>query len=314
MRISLGVPTHRTDLGREFVSGEALTEMASVAEAAGFDAVFVTEHPFPGDAWLDHGGHHALDPFVALSFLAAATTTLRLQTNLLIAAYRNPFLAAKAVASLDVLSAGRVILGIGTGYLEPEFSALGVDFAERNELTDEAIVAMKAAWSGSSVNIEGRHFNVVGNTMLPVPAQRPHPPIWIGGNSNRAIRRAVELCEGWVPMPNPARFAARRRTPALESLDDLRASLEYARLHAASVGRSAPLEVVFMPTGLDMTPAARLDAAAVLGEIAALASAGVTYVVVSLPGETRRHFLENVERFGDQVVGPAGQVEVRSWR
>src|SRR5207247_1106309 len=94
-------------------------------EAAGLDAVFGTEHPFPGDAWLAHGGHHALDPLVALSFAAAATTRLRLQTNLYIAAYRNPFLSAKAVATLDVLSGGRVILGVGTGHLGPEFVALG---------------------------------------------------------------------------------------------------------------------------------------------------------------------------------------------
>src|SRR5256884_3273244 len=149
-------------------------EIAAASEAAGFDAVFVTEHPFPGDAWLAHGGHHALDPLVALSFAAAATTRLRLQTNLYIAAYRNPFLSAKAVATLDVLSGGRVILGVGAGYLEPEFAALGVDFEERHELTDEALHAMEAARAGESVALDGRHFTATGNTMLPRPVQSPH--------------------------------------------------------------------------------------------------------------------------------------------
>src|SRR5262245_21320264 len=135
MRLSLGLETARSDQPEEFTTGEAIAEMAKAAEAAGFDAVFVTDHPFPDDRWLAGGGHHALDPFVALAFAAASTTTLRLHTNLYVAAYRNPFLSAKAVATLDHLSNGRVILGIGAGYLEPEFDALGVAFDERNDLT-----------------------------------------------------------------------------------------------------------------------------------------------------------------------------------
>ena len=302
MRASLGLPTHRLDLGDEFVAGDAIAHMAGAAEAAGFDAVFVTEHPFPGDAWLAHGGHHALDPLVALSFAAAATTRLRLQTNLYIAAYRNPFLSAKAVATLDVLSGGRVILGVGAGYLEPEFAALGVDFEERNALTDEALRAMKAAWSGESVALDGLHFTATGNTMLPRPAQRPHPPLWVGGNSRRAIRRAVEQADGWVPMPNPARSASRRRTPALESLDDLRAGIAYAREHAEAVGREAPLDVVFMPLGIDMFNSGRLDADRVVESVAELAAAGVTWLAAGVPGETRSELVDNVVRYGEEIL------------
>ena len=158
MKLSLGLPTQRVDQSAEFVTGEAIAEISRAAEAAGFDAVYVTEHPIPEKRWMDTGGHHALDPFVALSFAAAATTTLRVQTHLCVLPYRNPFLTAKAVASLYVLSAGRLILGVGAGYLEAEFEALGVDFAERNELTDEAILTMKAVWRGDPVDLEGRHF------------------------------------------------------------------------------------------------------------------------------------------------------------
>ncbi len=303
MNISLGLPTHRVDQAQEFLTAGAITEMAREAEAAGFDAVFVTDHPFPGDAWLAHGGHHTLDPWVALTVAAAATTTLRLQTNLLIAAYRNPFLTAKAASSLDVVSGGRLILGIGAGYLEPEFEALGIAFDERNDLTDEAIGAMREAWTGRSVAIAGRGFNVPGNTMLPVPVHHPHPPIWVGGNSRRAIRRAVELADGWVPMPNPARSAARRRTPALETLEDLVEMVTFAREHAAAVGRRAPLEIVFMPLGLDMLSAGGFDGPAVVDHLAVLATAGVTYACVSLAGESRADFLANVERFGAAVLG-----------
>ncbi len=302
MRLSVGLPTHRVDRADEFVTADAVAQLAAAAEAAGFDAVFVTDHPFPADGWLAHGGHHALDPLVALAFAAAATRTLRLHTNLFVLAYRNPFVSAKAIATLDVLSGGRVILGVGAGYLEGEFDALGAPFDERNDATDEAILAIRAAWSGESVTMKGRAFDARANTMLPRPVQRPGPPIWIGGNSKRAIRRAVELADGWSPMPSPARAASRLRTPGLETLDDLRVRLAYAAEHAAAVGRDAPLDVAFMPAGLDMFTNAGLDADRVVDWIAEAADAGVTYGVVTLPGETRDELVANLTEFGERVI------------
>lgn len=302
MKISVGLPTHRLDRFDELASASAIAELARAAEEAAFDAAFVTEHPFPDDQWLAKGGHHALDPFVALSFAAAATTRLRLQTNLCIAAYRNPFLLAKSVATLDALAGGRVILGLGTGYLEGEFAALGAPFAERNDRTDEAIHAMRAAWTGESVELRGEHFVAAGNTMLPTPAQPGGPPIWIGGNAKRAIRRAVELADGWVPMPNPARSAARRRTPALETLDDLQARIEEAHAVCAAAGRTSPLEIVFMPLGLDMFTNAPVVADAVIESIRSLAEVGVTYVTTSVPGEARSEILANLEIFRDDII------------
>jgi probable F420-dependent oxidoreductase len=250
MHVSYGLPTHRVDREDEFLAPGAVGELARAAEAAGFAAVYTTDHPFPGDAWLAHGGHHALDPMVALSFAAAATSTIRLHTNLFIVAYRNPFIAAKGIASLDVLSGGRVILGIGAGYLEAEFEALGAPFDDRNERTDQAIAAMRAAWSGTSTTFDGSGFRASGNTMLPRPRQRPGPPVWIGGNSRRAIRRAVELADGWSPFPNPARLATRTRTAALQTPEELADSLAYARGYADTIGRADPLSVVFIPAGL----------------------------------------------------------------
>src|ERR1700730_5157651 len=160
MRFAIGLPTDRVKQGAEFVSQEAIAQISQAAESAGFDAVFVTEHTFPEDQWMRTGGHHALDPFVALSFGAAATTTIKVFTYLAVLPYRNPFLTAKAVTSLDVLSGGRVILGVGAGYLEAEFNAGGVDFAERNELCDESIAAMKRAWTEDGMRMEGRDFSV----------------------------------------------------------------------------------------------------------------------------------------------------------
>ena len=293
----------------EFVTADAVAEMAAAAETAGFDAVFVTEHPFPPDAWMETGGHHALDPFVTLAFAAAATRRIRLQTNLCVLPYRNPYLTAKAVASLDVLSNGRVLLGVATGYLEDEFRALGVDFSARNDLTDEALRAMKEAWTGRSVRTAGSHFDVVGNTMLPRPVQEPHPPMWVGGNSRRAIRRAVDLADGWVPMPNPAATAVRRHSPPLETLEDLRERISYARAYARSVGRSEPLTVAFSLGGL-VEPGAGgrggagagpEDALVALAED--LAAAGVSHLYAGVAGaETRSEFLAEVARLGDSLL------------
>jgi probable F420-dependent oxidoreductase len=307
--VSYGLPTHRVDRPDEFLTASAVGDLATAAEEAGFAAVYTTEHPFPGDAWLAHGGHHALDPLVALSFAAAATREIRLHTNLFIPAYRNPFLAAKGIASLDVLSGGRVILGIGTGYLESEFAALGATFGERNDRTDDALAAMRDAWSGASVTREGADYRAEGNTMLPRPRQRPHPPIWIGGNSRRAIRRAVESADGWAPFPNPTRVAARTHTAGLETVDDLARSIDWARTHAQSVGRADPLTVVFIPEGLAMGGGESVDENRVVSSITALEAIGVSWVTVALPGDSRDQQLSAIERFGGGIlrsVSPIG--------
>jgi probable F420-dependent oxidoreductase len=303
MRFTVQLPTDRVGQAEEFLSAEAIAVMARGAEDAGFDACFVTDHPIPADRWLATGGHHALDPFVALSFAAAATRRIRLQTHVLVGAYRNPFLAAKAVASLDVLSGGRVIVGLAAGYLQAEFEALGVPFDERNELADEAIEVMRRAWSEDGIVHEGHHFRASGNTALPRPLQE-RPPIWIGGNSRRAIRRAVELADGWLPFPAPRKMAARIGTAAMESLDDLRAGLDYAVEHAAKVGRATPLDVCFSPFGLDMRSDGLPEPAAFRDQVGELQAIGVTWVVASLPAESRNAYLERLAWFGEEVIAP----------
>ena len=293
MRLSLGLPTHRVDAAEEFVNGEAIAELARAAEAAGFAAVFVTDHPAPPVDWLAKGGHHTSDPMITLAWAAAATSTLRVQTNLFVPAYRHPLLSAKAVATLDVLSGGRLTLGVGAGYLEAEFTAVGADFAGRNDVLDAAIRTMRAAWTGEPVD------GVVG---MPRPVQRPGPPIWIGGNSTRAMRRAVELGDGWVPMPSPQRAAKALRTPGLETTAELGARVSQLRELAAIRGRTEPLDVVFMPAGLDMFNRARPDAAQVLDSLAELRDVGVTWATVTLPGETRAELLDEIARFGAGVI------------
>ena len=240
MLISLGLPTDRLPAHPELATMDAITSISRRAEAAGYHAVFVTDHPFPTQKYVTHGGHHSLDPFVTLSFAAAATTTLRVQTNLLILGYRNPFVTAHSIATLDSLSDGRTMIGVGAGYLEPEFSALGAPFATRGARTDEALRAMIAAWNGDPVTMNGSDFTAVENVLQPVPVQRPHPPLLIGGNSTAAIRRAVTYAQGWLPMPSPASAAKRLGTPGIETLEQLGERIAIARRLADEAGRTEP--------------------------------------------------------------------------
>jgi probable F420-dependent oxidoreductase len=305
MRFTLQLPTDKVSNAAEFLTGAAIGEMARAAEDAAFDAAFVTDHPAPGERWLASGGHHALDPFVALSFAAAATTRLRLQTHVLIAAYRNPFLVAKAIASLDVASSGRVIAGTAAGYLEPEFAALGAAFDERNELADELLVALKRIWSEPVVALAGRHFAAPANSALPRPVQTPHPPLWVGGNSRRAIRRAVELGDGWLPFPAPGKMAKRVGTAALESEDDLARAIAYAREHAQCCGRTTPLDICFSPFGLDMRSDGSPEPRSVLAAAERLGALGVTWLAITLPCASRAELCERAARFGREVVARA---------
>ncbi|MBW2231987.1 MAG: LLM class F420-dependent oxidoreductase [Deltaproteobacteria bacterium] len=305
IRYSVQLPTHQVDDPEEFISGEALAEMARALESAGFDAGFVTDHPFPGDRWLAEGGHHTLDPFVALSFAAAATERLRLHTHVLVLAYRNPFLVAKQAASLDVASRGRLILGTAAGYLKSEFHALGADYARRNETADEAIDAIRKAWTEDGVEFVGRGFSARGNSMRPRPLQRPHPPLWVGGNSKQAIRRAVERGDGWVPFPNSEKFASRQGTAVIATFDDLRERLDYARAHAERVGRTAPLDVCFAPIGVDMFADHAPNAEGVRAASEELAGMGVSWVALSVPARTRAEYCDRVHALGAGLAGHA---------
>lgn len=282
MRFTIGLP-----VGDPSWLGDA----ARAVEDAGFDAVWVTDHPFPTETWLLHGGHPTLDPLVALTFAAGATSTVRLHTNILVLPYRNPYLVAKGVSTLDVLSGGRVILGVGAGYLQPEFAVLGADFDSRNEAVDRGISAMRAAWTGEPVE---------GHVMLPTPVQRPHPPIWVGGNSRAAIRRAVDLGDGWTPFPQPAGAARFTRTAALDTIDALRARIAYARDYAAEVGRTEPLDICFVPFG--MTLGREVDGARLAEGLAEMEDAGVTWVSVAPQADSLDAFRSWVERLASRSL------------
>jgi probable F420-dependent oxidoreductase len=301
VRFHLGLPTDKVHQAAEFVTADAIATLAHGAEQAGFAGVFVTDHPFPADEWMRSGlGHHPLDPFVALSFAASGGSALSLMTCMCIVAYRNPFLTAKAALSVHVLSGERLILGVSTGYLEPEFRALGVDFDERNALADEALVAMHRAWTEDGVEMAGRHFEAAGHTMLPHP--RTPPPIWVGGNSKVAIRRAVDLADGWVPMPYPRDDTNPRRSAFLETTDDLRALLAYADEHRARQGSTRPLTVSLKPLVPSGPGMPGYDAARLLDHLAELRDLAIDDILVHCPGPDRAGTLDRIAEFGDTII------------
>jgi probable F420-dependent oxidoreductase len=285
-----------------FVGAAFMQEFAGVAEEVGFSGLYFTEHPVPGDSWLASGGHDAVDPFVALSFVAASSSELRLLTNLTVLPYRNPFLLAKSVATLDQLSGGRVILGVGTGYLRAEYDAMGVDFDERNALFDESIEVCRKAWSGRSVEHEGIHFAARGVTALPTPVQDPLP-VWVGGNSTLSLRRVAERADGWMPLLNPKAVAARRRSPELETLDQLEVYMTRLRSLREKAGRAGdPLDVLW--TNLDGPPGDAWDSERFFTDIERMRTIGVTWTAINCASRTPAEAIEFVRNFGRLVIEP----------
>ena len=147
MKFAFTHPMHSHPYNPELAGGAGVAAVAVAAQAAGFGGFGFTDHPAPTQKWLEAGGHDALDPFVAMGFAAAHTTTLRLIPNVVVLPYRNPFVVAKAGATLDLLSGGRFTLAVGVGYLKREFAALGVDFDERGALVEEALQVIRAVWT-----------------------------------------------------------------------------------------------------------------------------------------------------------------------
>ncbi|WP_236792116.1 LLM class F420-dependent oxidoreductase [Amycolatopsis sp. GM8] len=277
-----------------------IAEFARVAEEAGFDAVFLTDHPAPSRKWLDGGGHETLDPFVGLGFLAAATSTIRVMTYLTVVPFRNPILQAKSMTSVDVLSGGRAIFALGTGYLRSEFAALGVDMDERNELFDEAIEVMRGLWANpEEFHYEGRHFKAIGVTLAPKQVQDPHPPLWLGGNAKIVRDRVAAWGQGWAPLLGGVSTRT-TRTRAIESDAELGVLIRQIKDAMAANGRDAEsLDVACggtRPVPLDASSDQFLDHYGSLREI------GVTWTQVPLASMSFPETLQRLRSFGADVI------------
>jgi len=262
---------------------EALARTARTAEAAGFESVWAGEHVILPDPQVPPSPmapqDPALDPLVALAWAAAHTTTLRLATGIVIMPQRNPVVLAKQVASLDVLSNGRLTLGVGVGYLEPEFRAIGADFEQRGAVTDEYLDAMAHLWYDEHPEFHGRFADFAGVDAYPRPVQRPIPVV-VGGHTPRAYRRAVARGHGWYGFSLTPESAA-------ESITRLRAA-------ASEIDRPASLG----PIEITVTPRGRLTTETA----AAFAELGV-HRIVPFPPPTPHGVDQTIESAVNAVAG-----------
>jgi probable F420-dependent oxidoreductase len=287
-----------------FVTKDAIVRFAQAAEAAGFEGIGFTDHPAPSHRWLQAGGHDALDPFAALSFIAAVTDRIRLIPNILVLPYRNPFLVAKSIATIDALSGGRFTLATAVGYQKAEYKALGVDFEARNDRFDEAIEVLRGIWSTDDFAFAGSTFTAVGQTANPKPGR---VPIWIGGNSARARQRVAEVGDGWNPFPAPAALAGTAKTTVLETVDDLARLLDDLWRRLDEVGRDhATVDVSFMTAAGGSPGTDGFDAAAHLEGLGELAQLGVTWTSIGVPGDSVDHAVEALEEYGKEVIAHTG--------
>jgi probable F420-dependent oxidoreductase len=302
---------------------ETLVTIAQRGEELGYDALFTGDHivvprtitspypytqsgEFPGSA-----SGEAMEQLTVLSFLAGQTKTIRLATSVMIVPHRNPLVAAKALATLDVLSGGRVTVGIGVGWMREEFEALGLPpFEERGSVTDEYIEAFKELWTSDSPSFEGKYCQFSNIWFLPKPVQKPHPPIWVGGESRAAIRRAAQLCDGWYPIGSNPQFPM--GTPEL-----LAAGMKRLASYARRAGRDpSEVQVIYRPHEYELRKDGRAarsssserhpfvgTAEEIASDIRQYEEMGVSYLVMNLGTMSRNldEMLGHLEDFASQV-------------
>jgi probable F420-dependent oxidoreductase len=278
-----------------------IAEFARTAEKAGVDAISFTDHPAPSKKWLEGGGHETFDPFVALGFCAAATTTITLMTNLTVVPYRNPLLMAKSMTSVDVLSGGRTIFTLGTGYLRSEFAALGVAFEERNALFDEAVEVLRGVWSTDNFSYEGRHFHAIGQIIKPGPVQRPYPTLWLGGNAKVVLDRVARWGNGWAPLLGGGETLAKTtRTAVIGSEEQLGGRIRDLADRLEANGRSLDdIDILALSMTSRYTPG---SPDAYLEALGHLAEIGVTWTAGYSGRASFPSALDGMRQFGEEVI------------
>jgi probable F420-dependent oxidoreductase len=250
---------------------QAMVDLATRAEALGFDSVWVHDHVFNVGHVFDRiGGRPYYEPLTLLTFVAARTQRVRLGTSVLVLPYHNPIRLAKTAATLDALSGGRLVMGIGVGAIESEMEAMGTPFKERGPFTDEAIEVMRTLWSQEDPRFDGRYSRFTGMKFSPKPRQTPIP-IVIGGVSRAAIRRAARIGDGWQPLGM--------------SPEALAQGLATLREEARAAGRDASSIPVSIALSLAAARAGRFalgtDPTELAGHAKAFAALGVETLIVS---------------------------------
>ena len=310
MQYILGLPTDHVESIDQFGTSEAISEIASTVEEIGYAGIFVTDHPAPSKSFLNAGGHHTLDPMVTLAAAATATKKIKLLTNLYILTYRNPFLTAKVVSSLDNLSAGRLILGIGAGYLEDEFLATGVDYENRGQLLNEYLEILGQAWTGNPISAKGQGYDAREIISLPIPSQKTgfsSPPIWVGGNSKNALERVVRFGEGWIPMATPKGMEKFVQTTAITDMAALEKRISILNEKWSKHGRKGKPFISIEPWDAGRFGSKNWEPQKYLERIQEMSEMGITHIPVMLSPigkeyeATRVEFLDSVNEYAEIV-------------
>ncbi len=294
MQVGVWIPNCRHLATPENIRGAAMR-----AEELGYDSVWVSDHVVVPRANLVNFGETIFDPLVTLAVIAGATRRVRLGTTVLIVPYRNAVVTAKMVSSLDALSGGRVVLGIGAGWVAAESAMLGVPFAERGAMTDEHLEAMRELWASAAPSFSGKYTQFSGLVFEPKPIQKPYPPIWVGGHSRAALRRTVDFGAAWHPINRPP--------------TELRAGVaELARL-SRERGRPVPPVLtlrndVRVTAPRESAPASTHGGRVLAGEparlveeIAELRACGVEHLVLEFLAADGRELDEQMTAFAERV-------------
>ena len=288
--------------------------LAREGERLGLDSAMIADHiVFPVESRSTYpytlDGKHpslgdALETFSILGVVAGATERLRLVSSVLVLPYRNPALTAKMVASLDVLSGGRVTLGVGAGWLKEEFEALGSPaFEARGAVTDEWITIFKQLWSQSPASFNGRFYRYSDIRCEPFPVQKPHPPIWVGGHSRAALRRTARHGDGWHPV---GAVAASPLPP-----QEMRAHLDTLKRLTESEGRDFSALTISYKAALYDTEIASPDGSRrlfsgareeIAGDIRTFAALGVHELIFDFRGQSIGESVERLQRFVTEVL------------
>ena len=309
MRYGFYLPTRG-----QTASPEALESLVTRAEEWGFSSVMIADHivfpvtikskypytvsgAFPGQG-------DALEQLALMAFVAGKTRSLRLISSVMILPYRNPVVTAKMLATIDVLSRGRVTVGVGVGWLREEFEALGApDFDRRGAVSDEYLRIFKALWTQDPASYHGEFYRVDSVRCLPHPVQKPHPPIWVGGHSNAALRRVARLGDGWHPVgANPA---VPLRPPELRArLDDLRRLTEAEGRDFSTLTISYKAPIYDSGQGVDRGAERRPFSGsqpAIADDIGTFAGLGVGELIFDFRSESLPESLDRMARFAPLI-------------
>ena len=289
---------------RQVASAEGIARVAREAERLGYDSVWVSDHIVIPDADVDRFGREFYDPFPVLGYAAACTTSVQLGFSIIVVPYRSAIMVAKATATLDALSQGRLIVGVGAGALAAEFKNIDAPWEDRGDYTDEALGVFKELWTSESSSFQGKYFNFSEVQCYPKPVQKPHPPLWVGGNSPRSLRRAAELGDVWHPT-----------RPTVDMLGEmvprLRRMAERAGRNPDEIGIAArqPMKIVASESQAPKGWPLFGTSDSVAEGVERFEGAGVGHFVLdtfySIPelhGETVESMLETMERFASTVM------------